>query len=176
MMEKPFVIRGLLRTLTGALLLGSTLCFAQLADSDAEWVEEAPPSPPAFSREKLIPVDMPPYVSIKVGVDPDTIVVGKDGVVRYVVVMVNTTGSVSASFEGIRCNTDEFKVYARMGSSAVWSAVTTPQWKDLTANMPSRHSHALARQGACEGRTATTKDEILRALTRTQKGLKPPVW
>jgi hypothetical protein len=175
-MKKQFLDNGLVRAFAGVLLLGSSLCFAQIADSDAEWVEEAPPTPPAFSREKLITVDMPPYVSVKVGVDPETIVVGKDGVVRYVVVMVNSTGSVSASFEGIRCFTDEFKVYARMGSSATWSVVTNPQWKDLTANMPSRHSHALARQGACEGRAATTKDEILKALTRTQKGLKPLVW
>jgi hypothetical protein len=94
---------------------------------------------------------MPVYVSLKIGVDPATVSVGDDGVVRYVVVMRNAAGSVTAAYEGVRCTTDEVKTYARSNGMGGWTTVADPQWKSLTDNMPSRHAHAITRQGACSG-------------------------
>ena len=37
------------------------------------------PTPPAFSQDKLIALDMPPYMTLKFGVDPATITVTGDG-------------------------------------------------------------------------------------------------
>ena len=115
---------------------------------------------------------MPPFVSLKIGVDPATISVGLDGIVRYVVVMTNTSGTVNAAFEGIRCVSDEVKTYARMGSSGEWAAVSDPQWKAVNDNMPSRHAYAIARQGLCQARLATTTDEIIKALKERKSPFK----
>jgi hypothetical protein len=134
-----------------------------------EWVEEAVPPPPAFSADHLIALEMPAHLSVKMGVDPKTISVGGDGVVRYVIVMRNTTGSTSAVYEGIRCATDEVKTYARQSSSGEWSAVTAPQWKAVNDNMPSRHAHAFARQGGCIDRLATSPQQIIKALNFGRK-------
>jgi hypothetical protein len=136
-----------------------------------DWTEEAAPAPPTFSKDRVIPLDMPSYVSVKVGVDPQTIVVGNDGVVRYVAVMTNASGTMNASFEGIRCASGQFKTYARYSASGTWSTVSEPQWRDLTDNLPSKHPHAFARQAACEVRVANRKEEILQAL----QGKKPPM-
>lgn len=130
----------------------------------ADWVEAAVPAAPAFSKDGLLPLDMPPHVSLKVGIAPSTIAVGPDGVVRYVVVMTNASGSVSAAYEGIHCITDEVKTYARWSSSGTWSPVSDPQWKALNDNMPSKHAHAFARQGGCINRLATSPAEIIAAL------------
>jgi hypothetical protein len=132
-------------------------------------VEEKTPPVPAFSKSGLVPIDMPPHVSLKVGIDPATISVGKDGVVRYIIVMANASGSVNAVFEGIRCTTDEVKTYARLNSSGNWSEVADAQWKGINDNMPSKHAFAFARQGGCQLHLAPTKAEILQALSQSQK-------
>lgn len=129
-----------------------------------DWVEEPVAPPPAFSTEQLVLLDMPPQISVRVGVDPQTIAVGGDGVVRYVVVMRNASGNTSAQYEGIRCITDEVKTYARQSSSGQWSWVQAPQWKALNENMPSQHAKVFARQGGCQNRLATSKEEITKAL------------
>jgi hypothetical protein len=134
-----------------------------------DWKEEPVPPPPAFAKDAVIALDMPPFVSLKVGVDPSTIVVSDDGVVRYVIVMTNATGSVNAVYEGIRCITDEVKTYARWTSSGTWSLASNPQWKAVNDNMPSQHAKAFARQGGCQARLATSQTEIVNALKSSKR-------
>lgn len=149
-----------------ALLLASCAyaAVAQNTTDTPEWVEEAVGDAPAFALTGLLSIEMPPYVSLKVGVDPATISVGKDGVVRYVVVMTNASGSINAAFEGIRCATGEVKTYARQVSAGQWSKVAVPQWKSVTDNLPSRHANAISRQGACDARSAPDRLTIVNAL------------
>ena len=134
-----------------------------------DWAEEAVAQPPAFSKDRLIGLEMPTYVSLRFGVDPDTIVVGGDGVVRYVIVMTNPAGSTSAVYEGIRCITDEVKTYARLNAAGTWTALANPVWKPVNDNMPSRHAQAFARQGGCQNKLATSQREIVAALKSGQK-------
>lgn len=157
--------RTLLRLVAVTALTCSNL-WAQTGNGldNPDWKEEQAPPPPTFSKDALVKIDMPLHVSVKVGVDPNTIVVGPDGVVRYVVVMVNSSGSVNAVFEGIRCASDEVKTYARWNSAGSWSVLAEPQWKGINDNMPSKHAYAFARQGACETRMASDKETIIRQL------------
>lgn len=160
--------------LVSFLVLGSTYSAAQTTGNgmdNPDWVEESAPPPPAFSKDRLIPLEMPHYVSVKVGVDPQTIVVGADGVVRYVIVMANASGSSTAVYEGVRCVTDEVKTYARLSSNGSWSVLENPVWKSVTDNMPSRHAQAFARQGGCQNRLATSTQEIVNML---KSGPKAP--
>jgi hypothetical protein len=94
------------------------------------------------------------------------LVITPDGIVRYVMVAKNASGSISAMYEGIRCSSGEVKTYARYSTSGRWSAVKDPQWQALNDNQPSRHALALARQGACDGRAmpASSVSDIVRAL------------
>jgi hypothetical protein len=159
--------RVLLRLLAVAAAgLSSTVLWAQTGNGldNPDWKEETPPAPPAFSQDALVKIDMPPHISLKVGVDPNTVVVGSDGVVRYVIVMVNSSGSVNAVFEGIRCASDEVKTYARWSASGNWNVLAEPPWKGINDNLPSKHAYAFARQGACDTRIASDKDTIIRTL------------
>lgn len=107
---------------------------------------------------------MPYYVSLAIGVDPETITVGTDGVVHYVVVMRNASGSTTAAFEGIRCSTDEVKTYARFNDAGQWVALTNPAWKPINGNMPSKHAFAIARQGACDNHLSISREQTITAL------------
>lgn len=161
-------MRAKLLFVTCMALVGTAALSQSVADAP-EWTEERTPAPPAFSKDQLIPIEMPPYVTIRIGIDPQTVAVGADGVVRYVVVTRNTSGSVSAAYEGIRCTSGEVKTYARMGSSGSWLSANQPEWRAMTDNLPSRHAYAIAHQGACDGRTAATREDILRSLTQRLK-------
>ena len=139
-----------------ACMLTSCGAFAQLREADPDWKESEAPTPPAFRTDRTIALEMPRHVTTRLGVDPQTIRITDDGIVRYVMVATNAaTDSVNASYEGIRCVTGEVKVYARYSSAGAWRAVPNPEWRQLNGNQPSLHAFAFARQGACDGRAAT---------------------
>jgi hypothetical protein len=141
------------------LVFVSLPAFSQLlTDLDPDWKESETPPPPTFNKDKLVAVDMPRHVTLKFGVDPSTLKITPDGIVRYVMVATNSTGSVNAFYEGIRCQTGEVKTYARYNASGQWSPVQVPEWAPLNGNQGSRHALALARQGACHDRSTAASD------------------
>jgi hypothetical protein len=143
---------------------------AQLFSTDPLWTESEVPAPPAFSKDKLIPINMPGYVSVRLGADPGTLAIGPDGVVRYVVVAINESGSMSAMHEGIRCASAQVKTYARFSSNGPWIPVQDPPWQDLSGSFPSKHALALARQGVCEGRSVASSSAAgIISRLKTQK-------
>jgi len=145
------------------------LAYGQLVDLDPDWKELDVKPPTAFRTDKLVPIDMPRHVSVKVGIDPDTVTISDDGIVRYVVVAVSGSGSINAAYEGIWCRAGEVKTYARAGNDRQWNLVADPQWKGLTSSQPSMHALALARQGVCNGRSAAghSPQDIVRKLTQS---------
>ncbi len=150
------------------VMVSSMAAQAAMPELDPDWKEADVPTPPAFSTSQLLPIEMPSYVSLKFGVDPATLSITPDGIVRYVMVATNASGSVNAMYEGIRCATGEVKTYARSNASGVWTPVKEPPWRNLTDNLPSKHALALARQGACDGRAAAASStaDIIKALKR----------
>lgn len=137
-------------SLAAALLLGASLARAQLAPLDPDWREvEAPPAP-AFSLEGLVPLETPRSM-LRYGVAPATVSIGPDGIVRYVVVATSSTGATNVMYEGIRCNTGEFKVYARHNPGSGWTIVKDSEWKPLQDAPLPRHALLIARNAACIG-------------------------
>lgn len=137
---------------------------AQLASSDPDWKEMDSPVPPAYSTERMIPVDVQ-SAGLKFGIDPSTLSVDADGVVRYVIVARSATGARTALFEGIRCATGQVRTYARKNADESWSPVRDGDWRSLRDGQRSVHAHAAARQGLCVGNsTPWNTREIVRAL------------
>lgn len=161
MLAKPKYVLTLL-----ALLLAGAMAMPALA-ADEDWQEAEAPPPPSWRKEGLIVIDLPIRTGLVFGVDPSTLTIGPDWVVRYVMVAYNPTGSVNAMYEGLRCDTSEFKTYARASEPGQWNKVADPTWRELdNTQSASRHALALARQGACEGHTVggRTPAELIRRL------------
>lgn len=114
------------------------------------------PAPPAFNLQQLIFLPSNSNSSLRVGVDPATLVIGKDDIVRYVVVAISEAGNTTAQYEGIRCRSAEAKVYARYNADSLWSLVKEPQWRSLFDVSPSTHTFKLARGGVCASASANT--------------------
>jgi len=142
--------------------------YAQLMPADPDWREQEAPAPPDFKVDALIRLDMP-RSELRYGVDPATVTLASDGIVRYVVVAVGTSGAVNAMYEGIRCDTAQVKVYARSSGSG-WNAASGSTWRPLHEGQ--RHSLQIARTGACAGhspnRSATQIVRDLRAPADTR--------
>jgi hypothetical protein len=137
----------------------------QLVPLDPDWKETDVPPPPAFNPDQLISLEMPPYMSLKFGIDPSTIKLTDDGIVRYVVVAANRDGGgFNAFYEGMRCTTAEYKSYARFGDDGTWKTISNSEWKRLGAQN-SRYTQVLASQGLCRDRAPRISvEDIIRAL------------
>ena len=141
MMFKSLVVAG---------MLGLSLSAAAQFNPDAmDWKEGEVPPAPAFDAGKLLVFDVSTGSSLVYGVDPATLRIGNDGIVRYVVVATSRTGARNVLYEGIRCSSGEFKTYARHSAEGGWRPVDKPEWRSMFGNMPSRHALQLARTAVC---------------------------
>lgn len=123
--------------------------FAQPA-SETEWKEAEVPPPPPLRTHALVPLTVAGAVELAYGVDPESVAIGTDGVVRYVIVAGSRTGAVNAMYEGVQCDRAEYRVYARSSGQA-WHPVQT-EWRSLYEGIEARHALAVASGGACFGR------------------------
>lgn len=120
-----------------------------LAPPPADWQELDAPPPPAFRMDRLIPLETARQLSLSFGVDPDTLRIDRDGVVRMVVVASSRGGAVNALYEGIRCITGEYKIHARHFPDSGWSAVKDSQWRSVFDGSLGGHALVLAKSGVC---------------------------
>ena len=63
--------------------------------------------------------------------DTDSISVGGDGITRYTLLVRTPRGVDNVSYEGIRCATREWKMYATGRSDGGWSRVPEPRWRRI---------------------------------------------
>ena len=101
-----------------ALCATSALANAQLRDADPDWKENDLQAIPAFDVSRLIEIDMGQRFSLVYAIDPQTLSVGSDGILRFVMVARSSSGAVNAFYEGLRCSTAEGRVYARHNPSS----------------------------------------------------------
>jgi len=139
------------RSLLALAWAGAATCaLAQdIPNLAADWKEIEAPPPPPLRTKGLIPVEVASS-SLRFGVDPASITIGADRVVRYVVVATSTSGTVNAMYEGLRCDGGQVKVFARHNPSSGWVQSSDAEWKDLYSVPNTRHSLAIARAGACQ--------------------------
>lgn len=139
------------------------LLLAGSLHAQEPWQEAATPEPPTLKLDRLVPVDLP-RSTLRFGVQPDSVSIGPDAVVRYVVVATSASGAVNAIYEGIRCEGGQVKVYARHNPDTGWTPAKG-DWQSIHDNAAQRHSLAIARNGACIGRgTNTSAARVLRDL------------
>lgn len=150
-----------------------TAALAQPEKSDWErrqeertWREIETP-PPAYPRaENLLPFFVSAASDFSFFVDAASLSVGEDGVVRYVLVARSAQGAQSVSFEGIRCSTSEYRIYATGVGPGRW-APTRASWRAIDPRSVARWHNALAKEYFCpSGRPIRDAAEGVLALRR----------
>ncbi len=103
-------------------------------------------------------------------IDKRSLRVDQDGVVRYTLVIESQRGVRNLAFEGLRCHTREYKVYAYGSSKGKMRRRKAPRWKAIKEERFGRVHRDLHRYYLCEPsiNRPLDKDEIILAL----KGVK----
>jgi len=127
---------------------------------------------PAWPKdESMIEFFVSGTTSFRFFIDPASLSVAEDGVVRYTLVARSPAGANNVSHEGIRCVASFFKVFA-YGSAGRWSSARSG-WKPIGYQSAQRWHYVLRDRFFCPLRQPIhTAAEGLNAL---RQGLHPVV-
>ena len=138
------------------------------SDEDEKPWQELEIEPPAFPKqENLIEFYVSAVATNKYSIDASTLVVGADGVIRYVLVVQTSGGATNVSFEGMHCKEHSWKHYAAGRSDGTWikSRASRAEWRPIENKVVNRHHAALSRDLFCPvGNSVLTADEARNAL------------
>ncbi len=162
-------------TVAACLVATVSPASAQYADLDrADWKEDAVPPAPDYSTQRLIDIEMPRSTLVRMGIDPATIRINhQTGIVRYVVV-ARGPSAVNATYEGIRCATGEYRVYARQVQGGEWTPNSEERWNSMRgqSGVMVQHPGRLAQGGLCMGTgTRQTVADMVRELKSGNQSL-----
>jgi len=121
----------------------------KLAASERAAAANAVPTPPV-QRGELIEFAVTGTSEFRFFVDASTLSVDNEGIVRYVLVARSSSGTENVSFEGMRCVTHEYRIYA-LGRDGAWVGRPT-DWRSMDVKTVSRWHHELARNYFCPQR------------------------
>lgn len=168
------------------LLAAATLVLAVSVPARAQWhyesedeekkaweeLEVEPPPPPR--TENLVAFDPGGPTPHRFYIDAPSVSVGADGVVRYTMVIKTAGGAVNTTFEGMRCKTQEQKVYAVGNRDGKWVAARDPRWKRIESKDLNRHHGALYAEFMCPERHArmVTAKQIVASLRKASYAVR----
>jgi hypothetical protein len=118
-------------------------------EQDKPWVEVAAQLPPYPRAENLIPFNVSSATRNRFYVDAESISVGADKVVRYTVVVEAAGGARNVSFEGLRCESGERRLYAYGHPGGTWSKARNAGWEPIKMRSLLSYQKALFEDHFC---------------------------
>lgn len=141
-------------------MMASSLSFAQYKtldpadenDPDAPrvWEETEVKIPTAPPSKDLKPFYVSATTQLQFALDAPSIAFGKDEVIRYVVVITTPSGAKQVTYEGIRCEKYEWRLYATMQSDGKWSKSANSRWQGIKNTSYNSYHAALVRDAFCD--------------------------
>jgi hypothetical protein len=155
--------------LAAALGLASPLFAAPFAEEFEEkpWQEVEVQLPPYPEETGFYSFYVSPTAENRFFVDIQTLSVGQDEVVRYILMVVSPSGAKNVSFEGMRCREKAYRIYALGRSDGTWSKTRHERWLPVPAAVSNRHHAALYAEFFCPGGSINYRvEEILKAIKK----------
>lgn len=160
-------------SLCGLLLLAPACAQEGPASTFIEpppWQEQAVSLPAYPADADLLPftADLPD-LSQTFTLDAKSLRVGADRVVRYTVVITATSGAHNVLYEGIRCETREFRIYAYGEASRRFRPAQSDKWNNISAQGWGGFRASLLRNYLCDDHLSPYHlKEIKRRLSHPQ--------
>jgi hypothetical protein len=130
---------------------------------------------PAYPKpENLLTLDLGSNTANRYFVDAASVSVGDDEVVRYTLVVKAGGGATNVSFEGIRCKTKEFRIYAFGHANNQWSRARNPGWREIQAREINGYHFALRHDYFCWTSSRTSTLPLKDILNRLKTGPEQP--
>ncbi|MCO6427226.1 CNP1-like family protein [Nitrosomonas communis] len=151
-------------------ILAITACvskekFVDTFDHKKDWIELQTELPAYPEAGNLLEFNIGPTSNHRYYVDATSIKVGKDGIIRYSLVVKSAQGAENATFEGIRCETKEKKRYALGRNDKTWGQPRISKWQKLENIAQDQAQRELAKYYFCpRGFLVATPAEAIHAL------------
>ena len=130
-----------------------------------DWKEASLQLPTYPKGEGLIEFFVSGASSFTFFIDPASVALGEDGVVRYTLIARSQSGVANTSFEGIHCANNTYKVFA-YGNDGQWSPGRS-DWRAIEAKSVQRWHNELRDRYFCPNQLPIwTAAEGLDALRR----------
>lgn len=133
--------------------------YGEHFEEEKPW-DELEVSLPEYPRtENLIEFYVSAATPNRFFIDGKSLSVGADGVVRYVAVVKTRGGATNVSFEGIRCEAKQRRLYAFGRGDGAWGKARTKDWTDIRPGDPSGYAAVLYREYFCPDGTPIYRAE-----------------
>jgi hypothetical protein len=119
-------------------------------DAPRFWEEAEVKIPTAPPSNDLKPFYVAAPTQVKFAIDAPSIAFGKDEVIRYVVVITSSSGAQQVSYEGIRCEKYEWRLYATMQKDGQWHKTANSRWQVIRNTGYNAYQAALVRDAFCD--------------------------
>jgi CNP1-like family len=138
----------------------------QIQQEARNWQETAVSLPPAPKAQDLLEFSVGAATDFRFYIDATSLSVGSDGVVRYVLVARSPSGARNVSYEGIRCESRNYRIYATGRRDGTWTKARRVRWRAIGVGSTNWHA-ALERDYFCpQGVPIYTAAEGVDALKR----------
>ena len=160
---------------TSGLAIGAlaTTFEADYDDETKEWKEIEAQLPAYPDTKNLLEVRYNAETPHRFFVDPGSVTLGVDGVTRFTSVMRTAGGALNVSYEGMRCETREGKIYAFARKDGTWTRARKPEWKRILLRDLTPHRFVLYRQFFCPSPATPTSPKVALDALRRGDGLAP---
>jgi hypothetical protein len=161
-------------------LLVSSPAVAQWKDWDYDldqekkpWEELQTQLPPYPKPENLLKFDPGAVSSNSYFVDVASLSVGEDKVARYTLVVKSSGGATNVSFEGIRCDKGQLRVYAFGHANSAWSRARDSSWRQVVYREVNGHHYALYREYLCSKARSSEPLSVKQIIAAIKSGPAP---
>ncbi|MGI4846936.1 MAG: CNP1-like family protein [Janthinobacterium lividum] len=137
-------------------------------DAEKTWQELSVQMPPQPVAANLLPFYTNPTATQTFAIDGSSLSIGADGVVRYVLVATSEYGARNVTYEGIRCETSEQKLYAIGHEQGSWSRSRNDSWKPIRSSASNGGQAALYNDYFCD--TGLVNGKVADIVGRLRKG------
>jgi hypothetical protein len=118
---------------------------------EVPWKEEAVTALPAYPADTdLLAVALPKDAPGRLYVDPRSLSVGTDGVIRLILVIETRGGTRNVFYDGIRCQTREHKTYAVGTPERSLTGLKDPRWQPIRSYGAGMIRHVLQHDYLCD--------------------------
>ncbi len=129
------------------------------------WKEGEVPLPAYPKAEGLIEFTAGPDSRFRFFIDPASLSLSADGVVRYTLIARSASGFANVSYEGMRCSPASYKVYA-LGHEGRWT-LRESEWRAIRGGSVQRWHAELSADFFCpKSGSILSADEGLDALRK----------
>ena len=154
-------------------LSSAILCFSIVGCAGDSLESGLDPFAPMVFKEGITALPLNPpnpstlqpfYVSrttiFKFAVDTNSILIGADGVTRYTVAITNPSGETQLQYEGIRCDSFQWRLYGTF-ENGKWKENPLSAWRAISYPIPNRYQAALAQGAFCN---LLTQEKVLQKV------------